>query len=139
MLKELIESGFGNRMNLCCSEKILYGANWAYNLQLPPEALKMSAGFGGGMGKGFTCGGITGGIMVLSALYVKRNNHESSRIRELEQEYIDKFQAALGAVDCKDLKVKHPPVVEKRQCNIDLILTTAAGILDEIVEREGLV
>lgn len=138
MLKELIESGFGNNMNLCCSEKMLYAANWAYNLQLPPQALKMSSGFGGGMGMGFVCGGITGGIMVLSALYVKRNNHESTRIKELEKEYIDKFNAALGAVNCADLKVKHPPVSSKRACNLDFILITAAGILDEIVEREGL-
>lgn len=139
MLKELIESGFGNHMNLCCSEKILYGANWAYNLQLPPEALKMSAGFGGGMGVGSVCGGVTAGIMVLSALYVKRNNHESTRIRELEQEYINRFNAALGSIECKDLKVKHPPVVAKRQCNLDFILITAADILDEIVQREGFV
>ena len=138
MLKELIESGFGNHMNLCCSEKILYAANWAYDLKLSPDALKMSSGFGGGMGMGFVCGGITGGIMALSAIYVKRNNHESARIKELEKEYIEKFTAALGSAHCKDLKVAHPPVAPKRICNLDFILITAAGILDEIVEREGL-
>lgn len=138
MLKDLIASGFGNSMGLCCSEKMLYGANWAYNLRLSPDALKMSAGFCGGMGVGSVCGAVTAGIMALTALYVKRNNHESTRMRELEQEYINKFKEALGSFECNELKVKHPPVVEKRQCHMDHILTTAAGILDEIVAREGL-
>ncbi len=138
MLKDLIEKGYGNDRGLCCSEKILYGANWAYNMQLPPEALKISAGFGGGMAIASTCGAITGGIMVLSSLYVKRNNHESTRIKELTKEFADKFTAALGMLDCKGLKEKYPPKQPPRQCDLDFILITAAGILDEIVAREGL-
>ena len=49
MLLELLQKGYGKAMNLNCAEKILYGANWAYNMQLPPQALKIAAGFGGGM------------------------------------------------------------------------------------------
>ena len=52
MLLELLQKGYGKAMNLNCAEKILYGANWAYNMQLPPQALKIAAGFGGGMGAG---------------------------------------------------------------------------------------
>ena len=36
MLLELLQKGYGKAMNLNCAEKILYGANWAYNIQLPP-------------------------------------------------------------------------------------------------------
>lgn len=46
MLLELLQKGYGKAMNLNCAEKILYGANWAYNMQLPPQALKIAAGFG---------------------------------------------------------------------------------------------
>ena len=52
MLLELLQKGYGKAMGLNCAEKILYGANWAYNLQLPPQALKIASGFGGGMGAG---------------------------------------------------------------------------------------
>ena len=48
MLLALLQKGFGNDTDLNCAEKMLYGANWAYDLKLPPEALKLAAGFGGG-------------------------------------------------------------------------------------------
>ena len=66
MLLELLQKGYGKAMNLNCAEKILYGANWAYNMQLPPQALKIAAGFGGGMGAGAACGVVTGACMVLT-------------------------------------------------------------------------
>lgn len=45
MLLKLLQDGFGSAMDLNCAEKILYGANWAYNMKLPCEALKLAAGF----------------------------------------------------------------------------------------------
>lgn len=44
MLLKLLQDGFGSAMDLNCAEKILYGANWAYNMKLPGEALKLAAG-----------------------------------------------------------------------------------------------
>lgn len=85
MLLKLLQDGFGSAMDLNCAEKILYGANWAYNMKLPGEALKLAAGFGGGMGVESSCGVITGGVMVLSSLYVSRNGHESGRIKALKR------------------------------------------------------
>ena len=41
MLLELLQKGYGKAMNLNCAEKFLYGANWAYNMQLPPQHLKL--------------------------------------------------------------------------------------------------
>ena len=34
MLLKLLQDGFGSAMDLNCAEKILYGANWAYNMKL---------------------------------------------------------------------------------------------------------
>lgn len=140
MLKDLLAKGFGNDMGLCCSEKMLYGANWAYNLQLNPETLKLSAGFGGGMGigEGGTCGALVGGVMILAHLSVKRNNHDSN-IKVLNKEFADRFRAALGGVTCVELKKTQPPVQEGRACDLNKVLLTAAEIIDEIVVREGLI
>jgi len=133
-LKELLAKGYGDVMDLNCAEKMVYGANWAYDLKLSPEALKLSAGFGGGMGVEDICGAVTGAIMVLSHLYVKQNSHESKRIKELEGEFIASFNNELGFTDCKSLKEKYRN--DKVKCNP--IIFKAAEILDAMVEREGL-
>ena len=49
MLKELLETGYGVKEDLNCAEKILYGANRAYQLGFDRDDLKVAAGFGGGM------------------------------------------------------------------------------------------
>lgn len=135
MLFELLQKGYGKAMNLNCAEKILYGANWAYNMQLPPQVLKIAAGFGGGMGAGAACGVVTGACMVLSTLYVKRNGKEEGcRVRELCKEFVDTFKAETGSYDCCEVKPKYfEPEI---QC--DKVVFKGAEILDKIVAREGL-
>lgn len=120
MLLKLLQDGFGSAMDLNCAEKILYGANWAYNMKLPAEALKLAAGFGG--------------VMVLSSLYVKRNGHESGRIKALEKEFIETFIKEMGTIDCSVLKAKYRN--DEIKCN--LVIFKAGEILDRMVEREGL-
>lgn len=126
MLLKLLQDGFGSAMDLNCAEKILYGANWAYNMKLPCEALKLAAGFGGGMGVESSCGVITGGVMVLSSLYVSRNGHESGRIKALEKEFIETFTKEMGTIDCSDLKAKYRN--DEIKCN--LVIFKAGEILD---------
>ena len=59
-LKELLESGFGKAecytdnerklygdVNMNCCERILYGANRAYNLGLKKEDMRIASAFGG--------------------------------------------------------------------------------------------
>src|SRR5690554_169748 len=86
MLKELIESGFGNEEDYNCAEKILYGANKVYNLGLDKKALKLSAGFGGGMGIESVCGALTAAVMVLSHIYVENIAHEGDKIKRVNQD-----------------------------------------------------
>lgn len=135
MLLELLQKGYGKTMNLNCAEKILYGANWAYNLQLPPQALKIAAGFGGGMGAGAACGVVTGACMVLSTLYVKRNaKEEGCKVRELCSEFVNTFKEEMGGYDCREVKPKY--FTAEAQC--DAVVFKGAAILDKIVAREGL-
>lgn len=133
MLLSLLSKGFGNDLDLNCAEKILYGANWAYDLKLQPETLKLASGFGGGMGVESTCGALTGGVMVLSHLYVKQYGHESNRIKVLEQEFLETFAKEMGYIDCKNLKAEYRN--EEVKCNI--VIFKAAEVLDRIVHREG--
>lgn len=133
MLYELITSGFGKSEDYNCAEKILYGANEAYALKLDDNALKMAAGFGGGMGIESVCGVLTAAIMVLSRLHVKTIAHQSD-IKKLETQYFDRFAAQFQTLDCKTLKQNYR--TEEKGCSE--IIAGAAKLLDELVEESGL-
>lgn len=132
MLSQLINNGYGNDQDFNCAEKILYGADQVYRMNLNKSALKMSAGFGGGMGIEITCGALTAAVMVLSNLFVKQNAHESGKIKHLTQEFFSAYRREMGSIDCAPLKFNHR--TEEFKCHN--VIVKAAEILDQIVERE---
>lgn len=132
MLSELLKNGYGKDRDFNCAEKILYGANEAYQLGLNKEALKLSSGFGGGMAIEGTCGALTACIMVLGRLFVKDTAHESTRIKELTKELFEEYRKAMGDIDCAPLKAKYR--TEAIGCR-DVIFK-AAEILDGMITRE---
>jgi len=132
MLAKLIRDGFGEKEDLNCAEKILQGANIAYKLGLEQNALRLAAGFGGGMAMEDKCGALTAGIMVLGVMFVQVNAHESTKIKELTLELFENYRKAMGAIDCAPLKEKHR--TEELKCRN--VIIKAAEILDRIVERE---
>lgn len=96
----LFDSGFN------CAQAVL--APRAEELGLPRQAaLKLAAGFGGGIGQtGRVCGALSGACMLVGLKYgrtdgadkaLKLKNYEQARV------VIDKFRARAGHVDCKDL------------------------------------
>lgn len=132
MLAKLIEEGFGAVEDYNCAEKILYGSNIVYKLGLSDDALKMAAGFGGGMGIESTCGVITAGVMVLSQLFTETVAHQSDVLKPLTNEFISKYNALMGSIDCASLKDIHR--TEAIGCS--KVIVEGAKILDEIVVRE---
>ena len=135
MLAELLNSGYGNKEDLNCAEKILYGANEVYKLGLDKEALKMAAGFGGGMGIEDKCGAVTAAIMVLGRLFVNERAHESTKVKDLTTELFDRYREEMGDIDCKPLKETHR--TEEVKCKY--VIIKAAEILDSIVDRENVI
>ena len=133
MLSTLIMEGYGEKEDFNCAEKILYGANQAYELNLDKQFLKMSAGFGGGMAIESVCGTLTAAVMVLGLLFVKDNAHESSRIKNLTQELLNTYHTEMGDIDCGPLKAKYR--TEELKCKN--VILKAAQILDTIVKREN--
>lgn len=65
---------------------------------------------------------------------MKRNGHESGRIKALEKEFIETFTQEMGSIDCSSLKAKYRN--DEIKCN--LVIFKAGEILDRKVEREGL-
>ncbi len=70
-------------------------------------ALRIACGFGGGIGHmGRTCGAVTGAVMVIGLKHGQADaNDERSRqeTHRLVKEFMDKFRALHGSVECKEL------------------------------------
>lgn len=132
MLAEMIRQGFGEKEDLNCAERILQGANIAYNLGLEKDSLKLAAGFGGGMAIEDKCGALTASIMVLGRLFVKERAHESSRIKELTVELFQEYKKEMETIDCAPLKVKY----RTKELKCRNVIIKAAEILDRIIKRE---
>ena len=70
-------------------------------------ALKIAAGFGGGMGRmGETCGAVTGAFMVIGLKYGKtkaEDDQAKEKTYELVRESAKRFKARNGTIICKEL------------------------------------
>lgn len=70
-------------------------------------ALKVSAGFGGGMGRlGLTCGAVTGGIMAIGMKHgaVSGQDREAKETtHRVVREFVARFKARHECLSCKDL------------------------------------
>lgn len=126
---------YDSKFNLNCAETILYAANDEYSLGLDKKALKLAAGFGGGMAVEGVCGAASGAIMALGCIFVEDRAHESDRIKNLTKEFLGRFNERLCTVDCKELKDMYK--TEDKRCS-DMIIV-AGEILDDIVGRERII
>lgn len=130
--EQLIETGFFAGKDLNCAETVLAAANETYRWNLPHDALKLSAGFGGGVGgQELLCGALSGGVMALSKLFVKDRGHESDRIKTIVQEYFTLFEKEMGSIDCAPLKQTHR--TETEGCR--QVILAGARCLDRMVEK----
>jgi C_GCAxxG_C_C family probable redox protein len=70
-------------------------------------ALKLAAGFGGGMAhKGETCGAVTGAVMLIGLKHGNTKAKDKKARRktyELVQEFIGQFESRHGSTRCRDL------------------------------------
>jgi C_GCAxxG_C_C family probable redox protein len=100
---ETAVSRFADGFN--CSQAVL--STYADDLGLDEEtALRIAAGFGGGMGRmGETCGAVTGAMMVLG---LKFGNTSPSREAKDQmyariREFAERFKTRNGSLACRDL------------------------------------
>ncbi|WP_027357972.1 C-GCAxxG-C-C family protein [Desulforegula conservatrix] len=97
---EIFKQGFS------CSQAVL--GVYCEELGLDTEtALKLTDGFGGGMGRmGLTCGAVTGAFMAISLKHgrIKANDLDSkNKTNNLINEFVKKFEAIHGHIGCREL------------------------------------
>lgn len=95
----LFEDGFD------CAQAVF--SHFAEDLDLDEElALKIAAGFGGGMHQGDMCGCVTGGLMALGLKYGFSEPGDvvgKSIMDQKAQEYERRMKEALGGIRCREL------------------------------------
>ncbi|MDF2614828.1 MAG: GCAxxG family protein [Clostridia bacterium] len=89
-----------------CAQAVLYSFCDYLNFD-KDTALKLSCGFGAGMGrKEEVCGAVSGGIMVIGMLYGRGENQDRSLTENtylITRELMDKFTERQGAFICRRL------------------------------------
>lgn len=100
------------KSGLNCSQAILFTYGEQFGLTRE-AALKLAAGFGGGMGRlGDTCGAVTGAFMVLGLKHGPAelaDQQAKDTAYERVREFAHRFRARNGTTVCRDLI----------QCDID--------------------
>jgi C_GCAxxG_C_C family probable redox protein len=107
-------------------------------------AVKLSSGFGGGMGLGSVCGAVTGAIMAIGLKYGGVDPTAKAQTAKLVREFTDRFKAEHRSLNCLDLLGCDLSTREGRQTAKDKnlyatvcngIVRDAAKILNELLNE----
>ena len=119
-----------------CSEGILQAVGAHYLDEISPSALRLSTVFATGVG-GTTeelCGALSGGMMVISALYGRTDfQMKDDCCMALASAYRTRFLERFGHIRCADLK-KHW-IGKKGQETCAELVAQAAGLLVDVLEE----
>ena len=105
---------------------------------LPPQCARMATGFAGGVGDGQQemCGALSGGAMVIGALYGRETVHGDDREAVARAaRYRQAFADAFGATQCAHLRILVHASGGLGSCAA--LVERAAALLMEILETSG--
>jgi C_GCAxxG_C_C family probable redox protein len=131
-LNDAIRKYRGPNYDLSCSEATIYAANETYQLGLDETALKMMAGFSGGLMREDLCGVIAGGVATLGVLFTDQVAHNSPQLKELVKEYLNCFDNYFDTINCKELKITHRDKINN-SCNP--VIYKNAEILESVIKK----
>jgi len=118
-----------------CSEAILLALGERYLKQVNPLVLRLSTPFAGGVGGTHleTCGALTGGILLIGALYGRADGQTNDDgCLALAAAFRDRFQKEFGYTTCQTLKDNWVGKAGQPDCKT--LTERAAGLLIEILE-----
>ena len=142
--KETALQTFENGFNCC--QAVLSAFYEAYALERA-TALKIAAGFGGGLRRGEVCGAVAGAVMVLGLQYghcEEGDNTAKLRANAKTVEFIKRFEKRNGTILCRKLlgydisdEQQHKQAAEKGVFSTvcPRIIEEAVVILGEMLEQ----
>ena len=120
-----------------CSEGILKAVGGHYLGEINPQALRLSTPFAGGIGgtNKELCGALSGGLMVIGALYGRIDAQTNDdHCTDMAVAYRARFLEHFGHIRCADLKDNW--VGKKGQEACSTLTAEAAGVLVDVLEEE---
>jgi C_GCAxxG_C_C family probable redox protein len=132
-----------NFKTLNCAQSVLLSFAQELNLD-EMTALKISAGFGGGMAMAETCGAVTGAYMVLGL----KTQAEGKTIQEIKdgtkvavRKFNELFIAKHGSLKCKkllgiDISMPEDSAIANERNLFDTVCSQLVGSAAEILEKE---
>jgi C_GCAxxG_C_C family probable redox protein len=123
-----------------CAEAIFKTFVELYSKKPDPSLTKIASGFGGGMGGSHceTCGALTGGIMVISWLFGRKEPcDDKQKVYSLSAEFRNQFLKIFNSTNCQNILDIMAEQDNKKDCK--KLTAEAAGILYEILEKENVI
>ncbi|MFX1478645.1 MAG: C-GCAxxG-C-C family protein [Promethearchaeota archaeon] len=120
-------SSFNDDFN--CAQSVLSTFSSQYGLERD-TALKLAAGFGGGVARlGHICGAVSGATMVIGLKYgmgINKNIEAKENTYKVIRDFTNKFQKLHGSIMCRELL----------ECDIDTIEGKNIYVQNEYFEKK---
>ncbi len=102
---EAVQAAHGDRSN--CAERVFLSLHALMESDIPPTAVCMLTGMGGGVGgaREGICGAVSGGVAALGLIHGREHPPEGDRLWTYEvcRDFVSRFQTAFGATVCREL------------------------------------
>ena len=102
---EAIHEGYVAGLN--CAERVFLTVRAFVETDIPPEAVALLSGLGGGVGgtREGVCGAVSGGVAAIGLIYGRPSPPAGSKelAYEVCRDFVCQFQTAFGATVCRDL------------------------------------
>jgi C_GCAxxG_C_C family probable redox protein len=144
---DIARTCFGQGFNCSAAVFAAYAEDYGVDRE---TALRVAGAFGGGLGRsGGPCGAMSGALMVIGlehGMVSVDAPQAKERTYGVAQEFIQRFRAANGAVDCRDLLGYDISTPEGRQAIKETgvnkaicpkLVQSATEILDEMLGAEA--
>jgi len=119
-----------------CAQAVLSAFSKGHGLD-EKTALKIAAGFGGGVARqGETCGAVTGALMALGLARAGLNPEDKEENYRLAQEFLGHFKGKRGSLLCRELIGYDLSIPEERTKaqNSGVTKTICPSVVKEAVE-----
>ena len=122
-----------------CAEAVLRATADTLGIGLDEQAMRMTTGFGGGLGHaGCVCGALAASVMALGLMEGRTDVNQSREAAyELANEFHERFQDKFGATCCRALN-PHPFETREHLVNCVKITGNTAKLLQEFIEEKKL-
>ena len=121
-----------------CVESVVKACNEGLQLNLPPQAIRMISGMGGGIGRsGCVCGALSGSAMVISSIVGRLDPSEKhqTEVYKYTHEFYERFMQHFGSACCAQLNKLSFGTPEYRTKCIKITAEAADMVSDYLAEK----